>query len=93
MGVETKIYNHGYNDGCDETVETMCKCYCDDICEKGMSGMCWYKHDHLQQVKSSFKYCECNNLQMLRNSVNTDTFKWDYENWCPIKEEKAMPLF
>ena len=72
MDVETKIYNHGYNDGCNETVETMCRCYCDDICEKGMSGMCWYKHDHQQQVKNSFKYCECNNLQMLRNSVNKD---------------------
>ncbi len=20
-------------------------------------------------------------------------FKWDYENWCPIKEQKAEPLF
>ena len=27
------------------------------------------------------------------NIVCTDTFKWDYENWCPLKEIKAEPLF
>ena len=27
------------------------------------------------------------------NIICTDTFKWDYENWCPIKENKALPLF
>lgn len=27
------------------------------------------------------------------NIVCTDTFKWDYENWCPIKEITVNPLF
>ena len=27
------------------------------------------------------------------NIVCTDTFKWDYENWCPIKESKCEALF
>lgn len=27
------------------------------------------------------------------NIVCTDTFKWDYENWEPIKEAKTHPLF
>ncbi len=27
------------------------------------------------------------------NLVCTDFFKWDYENWCPIKENKTIPLF
>lgn len=43
------------------------------------------------QPKSRFY----NDVQKIldHNIVCTDTFKWDYENWCPIKEEKAMPLF
>jgi hypothetical protein len=27
------------------------------------------------------------------NIICTDTFKWDYENWCLIKENKTIPLF
>ena len=27
------------------------------------------------------------------NLVCTDFFKWDYENWCPIKENKCEALF
>ena len=27
------------------------------------------------------------------NIVCTDFFKWDYENWCPIKENKCDALF
>lgn len=43
------------------------------------------------QPKSRFY----NDVQKIldHNIVCTDTFKWDYENWCLIKEEKAMPLF
>lgn len=39
------------------------------------------------QPKSRFY----NDVQKIldHNIVCTDTFKWDYENWCPIKEEKA----
>lgn len=43
------------------------------------------------QPKSRF-YNEVQKI-LDHNIVCTDTFKWDYENWCPIKEEKAMPLF
>ena len=43
------------------------------------------------QPKSRF-YNDVQNI-LDHNIVCTDTFKWDYENWCPIKEEKAMPLF
>lgn len=46
-------------------VARACMCYCDDICEKSMSGMCFHKYDHLQQVKNDFKYNECNNLKLL----------------------------
>jgi hypothetical protein len=42
-----------------------CKCYCDDICERGMSNMCFHKHDGKGQVKNDFKYNECNELKML----------------------------
>lgn len=30
---------------------------------------------------------------MDHNLVCSDFFKWDFQNWCPIKEEKALPLF
>ena len=39
----------------------------------------------------------CDNNKILyilkRNIVCTDTFKWDYENWCPIQEMRTIPLF
>lgn len=30
---------------------------------------------------------------MDHNLVCHNFFDWDFENWCPIKEEKALPLF
>lgn len=30
---------------------------------------------------------------MDHNLVCSDFFKWNFQNWCPIKEQKAMPLF
>jgi len=27
------------------------------------------------------------------NIICTDFFKWDFENWCPIKENKCEALF
>ena len=53
----------------EETLKKLCMCYCDDICVRGMSNMCFYKHDHKGQVKNDFKYNECNDLKMLINSV------------------------
>ena len=53
----------------EEATEKACKCYCDDICEKGMSNMCFHKHDGKGQVKRAFKYCECNELKMLREAM------------------------
>ena len=48
-----------------------CKCFCDDICEKGMAGMCFHKHDGQGQVKNTFKYNECNELKLLINALNS----------------------
>ncbi len=54
----------------DETmIEKICKCYCDDLCEKGMCGMCYYKHDENQQIVNTFKYNECENLKLIRSLV------------------------
>lgn len=50
-------------------IERVCRCFCDDICEKGMSGMCYYKHDHLQQIKNTFRYNECNALKIIRKEI------------------------
>lgn len=46
-----------------------CKCYCDDLCEKSFSGMCYHKYDHLTQIKNDFHYNECNDLKMLINAM------------------------
>ena len=50
-------------------IERLCRCYCDDICEKGMSNMCFYKHDHKGQVKNDFTYKECNELKLLHHAA------------------------
>ena len=41
---------------------------------------------------SDTKWIEIENI-INHNFICTDTFKWDYENWCPIKENKTIPLF
>ena len=55
-----------------EMIEKACRGYCDDICEKGMAGMCFHKHDGQGQVKNTFKYNECNELQMLINAMKDE---------------------
>ena len=50
-------------------IERACRCFCDDICDKGRVGMCYHKHDGQQQVKNSFKYNECNELKLIRNAM------------------------
>ena len=49
----------------DAFIEKACRCYCDDICEQGLCGMCFYKHDGQGQIKNTFKYNECNELKQL----------------------------
>ena len=56
----------------EEVIEKACQGYCDDMCEKGMCGMCYYKHDGKGQVKNTFKYNECYTLQILINSMKDD---------------------
>lgn len=50
-------------------IEKICRCYCDDLCEKGMCGMCYYKHDENQQVVNTFKYNECEDLKLIRKNL------------------------
>lgn len=54
-----------------EMIEKACKCYCDDICEKSMCGMCFHKHVN-GQIKDSFKYNECNELKMIINAMKDE---------------------
>lgn len=56
----------------EEAALNACKCYCDDICEKGMCGMCFHKHDGKGQIKKSFKYNECNELKMILAAINNN---------------------
>ena len=50
-------------------IEKACKCYCDDICDKGRCNMCFHKHDGNGQVKNTFQYNECNELKLIRKSM------------------------
>lgn len=50
-------------------IEKACKCYCDDICDKGRCGMCFHKHDGKGQVKNTFQYNECNELKLMRKAM------------------------
>lgn len=63
--------------------------------------------DNVEECKKNIiyeiiKFTSANNLDinesdvlkiLNHNIICTDTFKWDYENWCPIKENKTIPLF
>lgn len=59
----------GYIAGYREAINKACKCYCDYICEKSRCGMCFHKYDHEQQVKSTFNYTECDDLQFIRKNL------------------------
>lgn len=59
----------GYIAGYKEAIDKACKCYCDHLCEKGMCGMCYHKHDENQQIVNTFKYNECNDLKLIRSLV------------------------
>ena len=50
-------------------IEKICKCYCDHFCGKSICGMCFHKYDHEQQVKSTFNYTECDDLQFIRKNL------------------------
>lgn len=50
-------------------LEKICKCYCDYLCEKSRCSMCFHKYDHEQQVKSTFNYTECDDLQFIRKNL------------------------
>lgn len=63
------VLGKGVKQGQKDALEKLCRCYCDDICEKGMAGMCFHKHDGQGQVKNLFMYDECNDLKLLRNSI------------------------
>ena len=56
----------------EEMVGKACRGYCDDVCEKGMCGMCYHKHDGKGQVKNTFKYNECYELQILINAMKDE---------------------
>lgn len=58
-----------FKNGASFAVEHLCRCYCDDLCEKSRCGMCFHKYDGKYQVKNTFKYNECYELKMLRSSI------------------------
>ena len=68
-----ECFRVGYKEGArwaDKTmIEKACRCYCDDICDKGRCCMCFHKHDGKGQVKNGFQYNECNELKLIRKSM------------------------
>lgn len=56
-------------------IESSCRYYCNDICEKGMTGMCFYKHNGQGQVKKDFKYNECDELKKIINEMEKEIYE------------------
>ena len=52
-----------------QMIDKACRCFCDDICDKGRVGMCYHKHDGKGQVKNTFRYNECNELKLMRKAM------------------------
>ena len=66
---EEKAFQAGARWADKTMIDKACKCYCDDICDKGRCGMCFYKHDNEGQVKNTFRYNECNELKLIRKAM------------------------
>ena len=70
---EQSKFEEGFIEGArwaDKTmIEKACRCYCDDICDKGRCCMCFHKHDGKGQVKNDFQYNECNELKLIRKTM------------------------
>ena len=49
--------------------------------------------DNNKQINFTMKYKEKFQEIIDNNFVVTDTFKWDFENWCPIKESEDPQSF
>lgn len=50
-------------------IEKACRCYCNDICDKGRCCMCFHKYDGKGQIKNDFQYNECNELKFIRKAM------------------------
>lgn len=70
--MEEQWYDVGYYDGFTDAIEKACKAYCDHLCGLSQSCGCYHKYDHLNQVKSTFKYNECNPLQVIRRVMEEE---------------------
>lgn len=66
---EEKAFQAGARWADKTMIEKACRCYCDDICDKGRCCMCFHKHDGKGQVKNDFQYNECNELKLIRNAM------------------------
>ena len=56
------------------------------------------KETHERVIKllhnMNIKFDESKAIEIMEhNLVCSNFFKWDYENWCPIKENKCDALF
>lgn len=51
--------------------------------------------ERLYKLLTSYNFNITDEIKNIVNNnlVCTDFFKWDYENWCPIKENKCDALF
>ena len=49
-------------------------------------------HDLFEQMHIDYDKEKAQEI-MNHNLVCHNFFNWDFKNWCPIKEEKALPLF
>lgn len=73
---------------CEQAVST---CYGTELMDDNTEDC----KNRIKELIIEFNFEITNNIENIisSNIVCTDTFKWDYENWCPIIEPKCEALF
>lgn len=76
---------HEYNIPWRKALETMYTC---ELMEDNVQESRWRVHELLQNIAPGYSPNIADEI-MDKNFVCSDFFKWDFENWCPLKEENV----
>ena len=80
---------HCNNDN--DVINAISTCYGTELMEDNTEEL----KERLYKLLTSYNFNITDEIKNIVNNniVCTNFFKWDYENWCPIKENKCDALF
>lgn len=80
---------HCNNDN--DVINAISTCYGTELMEDNTEEL----KERLYKLLTSYNFNITDEIKNIVNNniVCTNFFKWDYENWCPIKENKCEALF